>query len=70
MENLICGRIAGVRSQHEARIRSNEYGYYALVVRVDFDGEEHVIYGYNARTFKTRKGAEKSIAKYFKNQGW
>lgn len=38
--------------------------YYALIVRVDLDGEENVIHGYKGRYFKTRKAAIKSTDKY------
>ena len=36
--------------------------FYALVVRVDKDGQESVIHGYKGRHFATRKAAEKSTA--------
>ena len=47
----------------------NETGedqFYALIVRVDNDGEENVIHGYKGRYFKTRKAAEKSTNNYIK----
>ena len=54
-------------SRHEARITgSNENGFYALIVRIDRDGQENVIHGYKGRTFTTRTAAEKSTAKYMK----
>ena len=70
MENLSCERIVGVRSRFESRITSNEQGHFAMIVRIETDGAERVIHGYNARHFKTRKGAEKSVAEYFRKQGW
>lgn len=52
-------------SQHEAKISgSKENGFYALIVRIDRDGEEHVIRGYEGRHFKTQANAEKSTGKY------
>ena len=51
-------------SKHEARISEHTNGFYALVVRIDRDGEENVIHGYKGRRFKTRQAAEKSTAKY------
>ena len=54
-------------SRHEARITgSNENGFYALIVRIDRDGQENVIHGYKGRTFTTRTAAENSTAKYMK----
>ena len=48
-----------------ARItESKEEGFYALIVRVDSDGEENVIHGYKGRYLKTRKAAEKSTSNY------
>ena len=55
-------------SVYEARISRDsgydEPSYYALVVRIDADGSEHVVHGYKGRHFKTRAGAEKSTARY------
>ncbi len=57
-------------SQHEARITgTTDNGFYALIVRIDRDGEEHVLYGYKGRTFKTRPAAEKSVANYMRKFG-
>mgnify|MGYP003627770436 FL=1 len=51
--------------QYTARISENAGGeFYALIVRVDRDGEESVIHGYRGRHFKTRKAAEKSAVNY------
>lgn len=38
--------------------------YYAIIVRVDYDGEESVIHGYKGRHFKTLKAAERSTNNY------
>lgn len=55
-------------STHKPVIRENAYGeFYALVVRVDKDGEETVIHGYKGRHFKTEKAAIKSTTKYIAN---
>jgi len=45
---------------------SVENGFYAIIVRIDRDGKENVIYGYEGRHFKTRAAGEKSTAKYIK----
>ena len=51
-------------SKHEARIsKASDGSYYALIVRIDRDGQENVIHGY-ARYLKTLAAAEKSTAKY------
>jgi len=56
-------------SKYEARISKSNDSFYALIVRIDRDGEESVIHGYNGRHFTTMARAEKStsayIAKYF-----
>ena len=36
--------------------------FYALVVRIDKDGQENVIHSYKGRHFKTMKAAEKSTS--------
>lgn len=52
-------------SNHIAKIsKNNEGSFYALIVRVDYDGEENVIHGYTGRHFKTRKAAERSTSNY------
>lgn len=51
-------------SRHEARISESNDSSYALIIRIDRDGEESVIHGYKGRHFKTRKAAERSTAKY------
>jgi demethoxyubiquinone hydroxylase (CLK1/Coq7/Cat5 family) len=52
-------------SPHKAVITKNADGqFYALIVRVDRDGEESVIHGYKGRHFKTLMAAEKSTSNY------
>jgi predicted deacetylase len=52
-------------SNHESRINKNADGeFYALIVRIERDGEENVIHGYKGRHFKTEKAAIKSTAAY------
>ena len=56
-------------SKYISKISKNSDGsFYALVVRVDKDGEQNVSHGYKGRHFKTEKSArrstEKHIAKY------
>lgn len=54
---------------HEARITKDaEGGFYALIVRIDRDGQENVIHGYKGRYFTTAKAAEKSIAAYMEKR--
>ena len=38
--------------------------FYALIVRVDSDGQESVIHGYKGRYFQTMKAATKSTINY------
>lgn len=60
-------------SRYEPRISRNsgynEPLFYALVVRIDADGSEHVAHGYKGRHFTTRTGAEKSTARYIADVG-
>jgi hypothetical protein len=49
---------------YQARISENNGSIFAIIVRIDKDGEENVIHGYKGRHFATRKGAEKSTSKY------
>lgn len=51
-------------SKYEARITKQDDSFYALVVRIDRDGEESVIHGYEGRFFKTLKAAQKSTSNY------
>jgi len=48
---------------------SKDSGFYALIVRIDRDGEENVIHGYKGRYLKTRKTAEKSTSAYIAKHG-
>lgn len=43
---------------------TKESGFYALIVRIDNDGESNVIHGYKGRYFKTKKAALKSTQNY------
>jgi hypothetical protein len=50
-------------NNYQARISKNADGdFYALVVRVDRDGQESVIHSYKGRHFATLKAAEKSTS--------
>ena len=52
-------------SKYEPRIRKNaDGGFYALIVRIDRDGEENVIHGYKGRHFATLSAAQKSTSAY------
>lgn len=52
-------------ANYQPRITEDAEGsFYALIVRVDRDGQESVIHGYKGRHFATRKAAERSTAKY------
>ena len=54
-------------SKYEPRIKQTADGsFYALIVRIDRDGESNVIHGYKGRHFSTMKLAEKSTANYLK----
>jgi hypothetical protein len=53
-------------SKYQARIRKSDDSFYALIVRVDSDGQESVIHGYKGKHFASVKAAEKSIAAYIK----
>lgn len=46
---------------YKAKITKQGSSFYAQVIRVDYDGEEDVVY---AKFFKTEKGALRSTAKY------
>ena len=57
-------------SKYVAKItNSTDSGFFALIVRVDYDGQENVIHGYASRHFATRKAAEKSTSRYLKKIG-
>jgi len=47
---------------------SKENGFYALVVRIDADGQENVLHGYKGRHFATREAGIKSATKYIKTK--
>lgn len=50
---------------YKAKVTGNtENGFYALVVRIDSDGQENVIHGYKGRHFSTREAGVKSANKY------
>lgn len=52
-------------TQHKANIRKDvNGGFYALIVRIDADGQESVIHGYKGRHFATLNAAEKSTNAY------
>lgn len=52
-------------SKYEPRItKTADNEFYALIVRIDNDGQENVIHGYKGRHFKTMKAAEKSTLSY------
>ena len=57
-------------SQHKAKVTgTTENGFYALIVRIDKDGQEHVIHGYKGRTFASREAGLKSANKYMQKHG-
>ena len=52
-------------SKYISKITKNSEGsFYALIVRVDKDGEQNVIHGYKGRHFKSEKTAIRSTEKY------
>ena len=51
-------------SKHESRIHEQNGSFYAIIVRLDKDGQENVLRGYKGRFFATKKAAEKSTAAY------
>ena len=51
-------------STYKSNIRKQGDSFYALVVRVDEDGQENVINHYKGRFFKTLSSAENSTQKY------
>lgn len=52
-------------SKYEAKITKTADGsFYALIVRIDKDGEQNVIHGYKGRHFANMKAAEKSTSAY------
>lgn len=51
-------------NKYQSRISQNNGSFYALVVRIDADGQENVLHGYKGRHFSTLPAAQKSTAKY------
>jgi len=49
-------------TKYEARINSKTL--YTFIVRIDHDGEENVLRGYEGRHFANMKNAQKSTAAY------
>jgi hypothetical protein len=63
-------RSEGAEMGHQARITQNADGdFYALIVRIDRDGQENVIHGYKGRHFASLKAAQKSTAAYIAKIG-
>jgi hypothetical protein len=56
-------------SKYEGRVTPSNGEFYALVVRVDKDGQESVIHGYKGKYFKTREAANKSVNTYIQSKG-
>lgn len=50
-------------SKYEPRISKQDNEFYALVVRIDRDGEENVVHGFRG-FYKTRKSAERFANRY------
>jgi hypothetical protein len=64
--------LPGKTSYYMPAVRQNgdhTADWYALVVRVDKDGSEHVIHGYKGRSFATEDKAIKSCENYIKKNG-
>lgn len=56
-------------SNHQPRFNKYSDGsVYALIVRIDRDGQEHVLRGF-ARHFKSLAAAEKSASNYMAKHG-
>tara|TARA_R110000764_G_scaffold5914_2_gene22842 strand:+ start:319 stop:498 length:180 start_codon:yes stop_codon:yes gene_type:complete len=52
-------------SRYQSNISTSKDGsIYALIVRIDCDGESNVIHGYAGRHFKSIKAAQKSTSNY------
>lgn len=52
-------------STYQPKIRkTQDGGFYAMVVRVDRDGQEQVVGHYKARHFASEAAAIRSVAKY------
>jgi len=50
--------------RYQARVRKMNDAYYALLVRIDKDGEEVVAHGYKGRYFATEAAARRSIDRH------
>ena len=50
-------------SKYEPRITKQDDSFYALIVRIDRDGQENVIHGFR-KFYKTLKTAEQKTAQY------
>jgi hypothetical protein len=58
-------RKAETMNRYQPRVSGTvENGFYTLIVRVDKDGTENVIHGYQGRHFKTRKAGIRSAERY------
>jgi len=55
-------------TQYKAKITEQQDSFYALIIRVDHDGEQQVCSDYKGRFFNTRKAAEKSANAYIAKQ--
>lgn len=44
--------------------KDSEGSFYALILRIDSDGQKNVVHGYKGRHFKTLKSAENSTSNY------
>ena len=51
-------------SRYEGRIRKDDGGYYASIVRLDHDGETHVIHGFKGRHFRRESAARRAVEVY------
>lgn len=50
-------------SKYEPRISKQDDSYYALVVRIDRDGQENVVHGFRG-FYKTKKSALRYASKF------
>lgn len=50
---------------YEPRIRKQETGFYALVVRIDHDGEESVVPGFG-KTYQSEKMAQRGAKTFMR----
>ena len=56
-------------SKYQPRITKDGTGeFYALVVRIDSDGEENVCHGFRGH-YKTSKGADRACARFIAKMG-